>query len=346
MIQSLIQKPNTVTPRVVVVGGGTGTFTVLRGLKRYANELELSAIVTMADSGGSTGRLRDEFGQLPVGDVRMALTALAADNDRHDELLRQLFLYRFAKGEGLAGHNFGNLLLTALTDILGGEAEAIAAAARILRIEGTVIPVTTESTDLRATYADGSILVGEHTIETESATYMRGQLTELSLTTPATITPAAQAALLAADMVVLGPGDLYTSILANSLVTGFAEALQASQARVCYVANLMTKAGQTSGFGVAEHVAEITAYCRRPPDVVVVNTASFPESLLARYEAVGEYPVACNYTSCAHCTVYAEPIAATEKITTTAGDVLVRSLIRHDSDQLAKIIRRAITEED
>lgn len=146
--------------RVVVVGGGTGTHTILKGLKRYTDRIEVSAIVTMADSGGSTGRLRDEFGQLPVGDVRMALAALSADVDSHDELVRELFLYRFSKGDGLSGHNFGNLLLTALTDLLGSEVEAIAAAARILRVRGQVIPVTTDDVHLWAEYDDGERVVG------------------------------------------------------------------------------------------------------------------------------------------------------------------------------------------
>ena len=147
---------------VVVIGGGTGTHTVLQGLKRYQKQLNVSARVTMADSGGSTGRLRDEFGFLPVGDVRMALAALASDVDEHEELVRELFMYRFAKGDGLSGHNFGNLLLVALTDILGSEEAAIKAAARVLRVQGTVVPVTTGTVDLVATYDDGVVVRGEH----------------------------------------------------------------------------------------------------------------------------------------------------------------------------------------
>lgn len=331
------------THRVVVVGGGTGTFTLLRGLKRYADRLDLTAIVTMADSGGSTGRLRDEFGQLPVGDVRMALTALAADADTHDELLRQLFLYRFAKGEGLAGHNFGNLLLTALTDILGSEVEAITAAARILRVAGAVVPVTADHADLRATYADGSVIVGEHAIETDSARAVpRGRITQLALTPRATIAPAAAAALQDADVIVCGPGDLYTSVLANCVVDGFVEALATTQAQVVYVANLMTKVGQTTDFGVAEHVAELTRYCQRAPDVVIANTASFPAAAAARYAAEGEYPVVQNYQPTAQQILYAEPVVATELVTTPAGDRLRRSLIRHDSDRLAQIVWRLL----
>ena len=140
--------------KIVVIGGGTGTHTVLQGLKRYQPAVELSAIVTMADSGGSTGRLRDEFGFLPVGDVRMALAALARESSEHEQLLRKLFMYRFERGEGLTGHSFGNLLLIALRDILGSEDAAIAAAGEVLQVAGTVIPVTTTPTTLVATYDD------------------------------------------------------------------------------------------------------------------------------------------------------------------------------------------------
>lgn len=325
--------------RIVVVGGGTGTFTVLRGLKRYALELELCAIVTMADSGGSTGRLRDEFGQLPVGDVRMALTALAADLDVHDELLRELFLYRFSKGEGLSGHNFGNLLLTALTDILGSEVAAIAAASRLLRIAGEVIPVTTLATELVATYADGTVIEGEHLIDEPTTADRHGGIAAVALTPAASLYPAAAAALTAADLIVLGPGDLYTSVIANCVVDGFASTLAASPARVVYVANLMTKVGQTTGYGVAEHVTEITRYCGRAPDVVIANSAPFATEVLARYAAVGEYPVEHNFVPTGDVRVYHEPVVATEIITTDTGDTLQRSLIRHDSDRLAALLR-------
>ena len=142
--------PKEERKRVVVIGGGTGTYTLLQGLKRHAHDVFVSKIVSMADSGGSTGRLRDELGQLPVGDARMGLAALAAGAHEDDQLLRELFLYRFDRGTGLSGHNFGNLFLAALTDILGSEAKAIKAASRILRIRGEVLPVTEDNLHLIA----------------------------------------------------------------------------------------------------------------------------------------------------------------------------------------------------
>ena len=322
---------------IVVIGGGTGTHTVLRGLKKYQKQVALSAIVTMADSGGSTGRLRDEFGYLPVGDVRMALAALASDIDQHEELLRELFMYRFNKGEGLSGHNFGNLLLVALTDILGSEEEAIAAAARVLRVQGNVIPITTEKVDLVATYADGVIITGEHMIDEPAADRRSQRITELTVVPSATISSRAEAALLNADMIILGPGDLYTSVLANCVVDGVVETLKHSTAKIVYVCNLMTKAGQTTGMGVSEHVTEISKYIQRMPDIVLVNTGFLPEDLLIRYAADGEYPVSFNYES-DQCRIIPADMLANEVVQTAAGDVLKRSLIRHDPQKLARLI--------
>lgn len=320
---------------VVVIGGGTGTHTVLRGLKHYQKRLNISAVVTMADSGGSTGRLRDEFGYLPVGDVRMALVALASDIDEHEELVRQLFLYRFNKGEGLNGHNFGNLLLVALTDILGSEAAAIKTAGRMLQVEGSVVPVTTEKVNLVATYDDGVTLTGEHAIDDPSPDRIAHRIIELAVTPHASISEAAESALLNADLIILGPGDLYTSVLANCVVEGVAEAIKNSSAYVVYVSNLMTKSGQTTGLGVAEHMNEISHYIDRTPDAVLVNTSVLPEDLLQKYAADQEYPVVFNCESADYRVIPAD-LLASEAVQIAQGDVLKRSLIRHDSRKLAR----------
>ncbi len=324
--------------RVVVVGGGTGTHTVLRGLKQYSDTLSLTAIVSMADSGGSTGRLRDEFGQLPAGDVRNALTALAADGDAHDALLRQLFSYRFSRGEGLYGHNFGNLFLTVLTDILGSEVAAIEAASRILRVSGRVVPVTTDDSHLRAVYADGEVVVGEHDIdEWKDGARKDVRITELSLTPPARLTDAAREELQRADLIIFGPGDLYTSVLANTVVYGFREALAQSQATIVYVCNLMSKAGQTIGMNAAEHLDEVIHYCGRIPDVMFVNSDPLPNDLLIKYAEEGDHPVQ-NNCAARETTVRALPLIATLQVKTERGDTLKRSLIRHDSSKLAEAL--------
>ena len=323
--------------RIVVVGGGTGTHTVLRGLKMYSTLLDITAIVTMADSGGSTGRLRDEFGQLPVGDVRMALSALASAEGTHDELLRELFLYRFSKGVGLSGHTFGNLFLTALTDILGSSSEAILTAGKVLRVSGSVIPVTIDNVHLKATYNDGYVVVGEHHIDMPPVSRHHNLITKLELTPAATLNPLAASALIDADVIVFGPGDLYTSIIANCVVEGFAEVVSESKATIIYVSNLMSRPGQTVGMHTAEHTAELSAYLGRLPDYVLINTAPFPADVIARYDFEGTYPVENNSDGEGY-VIQAKDLVATESIVTVAGDVVARSLIRHDSHKLAEAI--------
>jgi len=328
--------------RIVTIGGGTGTHTVLRGLKRYQDQVDLTAVVTMADSGGSTGRLRDEFGYLPVGDVRMALAALASDIDEHEELVRQLFLHRFSKGHGLNGHNVGNLLLVALTDILGSEEAAIQAAGKLLRVQGRVLPVTTQSTHLIATYSDGVEIIGEHDIDEPARDRLVHHITDLGITPLVPASVEATTAIIDADLVVLGPGDLYTSVLANIVVPGIETALRDTTARLVYVTNLMTKQGQTNGMGVAEHVRELTRYIGRTPDIVLVNVTPLPTDLLAKYAADDEFPVEFNY-EWDDVQIVPVDLLASEQVVTKAGDTLKRSLIRHDSAKLAERLIKLLT---
>lgn len=324
---------------IVVIGGGTGSFSVLQGLKQYA-QVSISAIVTMADSGGSTGRLRDEFGYLPVGDVRMALTALASEDDEYESLLRALFSYRFAKGEGLSGHSFGNLLLVALTDILGSETAAITAATKILKSHGNVLPVTEQKADLVATYEDGAVVSGEHAIDESAEDRKEKRITTLTLSPAVSISAPARDAIMHADMIVLGPGDLYTSVLANCVVKGVAEALQKTSAQIVYVCNLMTKSGQTDGLDIAGHVSEIERYIGRSVDAVLANNALPDAQLLSRYALENELPVAKG--DCSNIPVTFLDMLATEEVVTVKGDVLKRSLIRHDSKKLAEALLKLV----
>lgn len=327
--------------KFVVVGGGTGTHTVLRGLRHYIENIDITAIVSMADSGGSTGRLRDEFGQLPVGDVRNALTALAADGDEQDQLLRQLFSYRFDRGNGLSGHSFGNLLLTALINILGSEIKAIEATSRILRVAGRVIPVTIDNVHLVAEYENGKTIIGQNNIDNVDSNFSESRIVNLSLTPKANLTSLAEEALLGADLIILGPGDLYTSVLANCVVDGFKEVINQSKAKIVYVCNLMSKKGQTVGMTANDHFKEVARYIGKTPDSIIVNDTLFPEELLNKYKEEGESPVLNNCTGDT-CTVYVDALVAKEIIQLVSGDVLKRSLIRHDSDKLASILIKLV----
>jgi uncharacterized cofD-like protein len=327
---------------ITVIGGGTGSFAILSGLKKLQN-VHLSAIVPSTDSGGSTGRLRDEFGYLPVGDVRQCLVALA-ENDEEGMLLRKLFSYRFEKGEsGLKGHNFGNLFLTALSDILGDEVKSIKAAQKLLNIQGDVYPVTLQKCDLVAEYENGEIIKGEHLIDEPSYPH-DGRLKIVKLYTDPYVDTHQNVkdVINNSDLIVMGPGDLYTSILANIVVDGISEIIRNSKAKVLYNLNLVTKFGQTYMFKASDHVKEIAKYLGREPDYVLVNKEKLPEEILEKYRLQNDYPVENDIEGKPG--VIMADLLANEEIVTPKGDVLVRSLIRHDSDAVAKIVGEILKE--
>lgn len=322
---------------VVVIGGGTGTYTLLSGLKRYADTIDVKAVISMADSGGSSGRLRDEFGYLPVGDVRSALTALARETEGGNDLLRTLFLYRFDRGEGLSGHTFGNLFLVALTDILGSEAKAVEAAGKILATCGEVVPVTEDNAHLVAEFNTGDVLTNEHDIDVGDHVTKDARIKELRLSTPARLSARARAVLETADLIVLGPGDVYTSILANCIVDGMREVFMSTQAKIVYVLNLMSRKGQALNMGSSEYLDEIKKYTGRFPDYMFVHTGYLREELLSLYAKEGEYPVV--HTPCdAAVRVVRGDFVSQDDVTLAKGDTVRRSLIRHDSEKLARAI--------
>ncbi|MFT5037367.1 MAG: putative cofD-like protein [Candidatus Azotimanducaceae bacterium] len=329
-------KPKAERKNIVVIGGGTGSYNLLRGLKRHWGEVSITMVVTMADSGGSNARIRDEFGLLPLSDVNRALAALATDVEDHGQLLRELFLYRFSKGNGISGHNFGNLLLVALTDMLGSEAEAITVASRILRIRGTVLPVTTDDIHLVATYDDGVEVLGEHDLDEPSQEREDHRIVKLTTDKPAQVTNEAATALREADIIILGPGDLYTSLMANCVITGVPEAIQESNAIFVHITNLMTRPGQTRGMQVSDYLSEIQAYVGRKPDVVLINTALQPAEVLEKYKKEGDFPVVDDLVN--GIKIIRDDFLASETVTKKSGDVLKRSLIRHDGHKLANAI--------
>ena len=322
--------------KVVVIGGGTGGFLVCSGLKAYADEIDISVIVGVSDNGGSTGKLRDEFGRLPMGDLRMVLVALADESLIDSASLRELFLYRFNKGgEGLQGHNFGNLLLTALSDVVGSEEKAIAVVSRMLGVKGRVLPVAHSMTTLVATYADGVVVKGETHIDEPTPDRDMHCIVDFGLESFVQESAEVREALQTADMIVLGPGDLYTSLLAACVVGDVAQLMRDSKAPFVYISNLVSKFGQTTGYDTARYVSEIVKYVGRTPDAFLINTTPLPEELIARYAHTGECPVVDAGCGSIPTECIRGDFLASEEVVTKAGDVLKRSLIRHDAHKLS-----------
>jgi uncharacterized cofD-like protein len=317
---------------IVTIGGGTGTFVVLSGLKRLPN-VYLTAIVSVVDDGGSTGRLRDAYGILPPGDARQAIIALADDADG-TSLMRSLFSYRFGKGD-IAGHNFGNLFLTALSDILGSGPAAIEAASKVLRVNGRVLPISENAATLVATLENGQTIVGEHMIDERMIG--RSPIASLSTKENARASQDSLEALKTADIVVLGPGDLYASTLADFAVLGLSEAVATSKARLVYIVNLFTKAGQTDEFTAQKHVAEITKHVGRKPDLVLVHTGPFSADVLERYAAENEFPVTDDLPQ--DMSVVRGSFADVILAEKDRSDVVPRSLIRHNPEKIAHAIQ-------
>ncbi|OGY18248.1 MAG: hypothetical protein A2900_04865 [Candidatus Chisholmbacteria bacterium RIFCSPLOWO2_01_FULL_50_28] len=323
----------TSKPTIVVVGGGTGTFVVLTGLKKYP--AELTAVVSMADSGGSNRVIRDEFGLLPTSDIRQCMVALAETNGE-GELLRKLFMYRFHKGTGISGMTFGNLFMAALADVMGSQERAIEETGKILRIQGRILPVSNDKTDLSAVYEDGHTVVGEHEID-EPRHDGRLRITQLSAKPKARADPHSAQAIREADLVILGPGDLYTSVLADVVIEGIPEAIRQSRGKVVYVVNLMTRFGQTYNFSALDHVNEVEKYIGEGVlDAVFVNSnMQFPANVLTAYAKEHAKPIEDDLTGRKYKVIRADFLSST-LYKKSPGDALTRSVVRHDPHKLAK----------
>jgi len=269
-------------PKIVVIGGGTGLSTLLRGLKTYS--ANITAIVTVADDGGSSGRLRQEFGVLPPGDIRNCLAALADE----EKLLTELFQYRFKAGDGLMGHSFGNLFLTAMSDITGDLEQAVAASSKVLAVRGQVLPATLSDVRLWAELVDGRRIEGESSISEAGGSIVK--IGCIPANPPAL--PAAIKAINEADYIIIGPGSLYTSLIPNLLVPQIADAIAASVAPRIYVCNIMTQPGETQGYTVSDHIRAIDAACGRQLfDAVLVHKKSPSAHSLIRYAQQNSHPV-------------------------------------------------------
>jgi uncharacterized cofD-like protein len=317
--------------RIVVVGGGTGLSTMLRGLKEYTSNI--TAVVTVTDDGGSSGRLQREFNMLPPGDIRNCLVALADA----EPLMQELFQYRFKPGKGsdgngesgLTGHSFGNLLLAAMLHITGDFEEAIRQTSRVLAIRGRVLPSTMQNVQLIARLEDGSTVEGESSI-----TAAGKRIDRIMLSDPETA-PLEETleAIRTADAIIIGPGSVYTSIVPNFLVRGVAEAVAESRAIKIYVCNVMTQAGETADFTACDHVNAVISQAGMPLfDYVMVNTEEPNEQLRRRYAGVGSHWVLPDVDKIRQLGL--RPI--------TGSFINQSSVVRHDSDKLAEAIIEVI----
>jgi uncharacterized cofD-like protein len=320
--------------KVVVIGGGTGTVSVLNGLKQYHNELELSVVVNMTDDGGSNAVVRDEFGILPLSDLRKSIIALA---DRGNGMLRELFNYRFEEGDGLSGHTLGNLIMMALTRINGSEVEAIKSASRLFNVLGEILPVTLDDVRLKAEYSDGTVITGEHLIDEPEEFDTSIRITKLSVTPEAKAYDVVLEKIKEAHFIIIGPGDLYTTTLANLLVSGIPEELSKASAKVIFISNLMTKLGQTHDMSHNDLVNEIIKYCKRKPDVVLINSREIPEDIKEKYAKAHEFVIEDDLDDNKY-NVIREDLIGEREITRAKGDKLKRSLVRHDSNKLADVL--------
>jgi uncharacterized cofD-like protein len=319
--------------RVVALGGGTGLSSVLRGLKEHIAERgkhnpkrpigDLTAVVTVTDDGGSSGRLRREYRVLPPGDIRNCMVALSRD----ELLLGDLFQYRFPAGRGLAGHSFGNLFLTALTNVTGDFPRAVQESAKVLAIRGRIYPSTAQNVTLQAELEDGAIVAGETNISRSRKRIARVRLV------PRRVRPLPEvlAALRDADLILIGPGSLYTSILPNLLVEEVSEVIAHSRATRVYIANLMTQRGETQHYSVADHVRAIYAHTRYSLfDCVVINRTTVSPGLLRRYAAQRAEPVDPSFDE-----------LDKMRLRYITGNILQQGkMIRHDRQGLTQLLLR------
>ncbi len=329
--------------KIVTIGGGTGVSSVLAGLRKY--DCDISAIVSMADNGGSNKIIREEFGLLPLSDIRQCIVALSGgENSSFQDLMRKLFRYRFEKGGGIRGMTFGNLFMTALSDILGDQMEAIRKTQKILKVKGKVIPVTSSNSTLVAVYENGLEVRGEHQID-EPKHDGTLRIEKIYLDPPSFANPEAVAAVESADLIVIGPGDLYTSLMVNLVVDGIAESVSSARARIVYIVNLMTSFGETYGFRASDHIRVVENYIKgRPLDYVLINSSSLPKDIVKEYEKENEFPVEDDLKDSSSYKVIRADLLDARRVVKSKADVLKRSLIRHDGDKVAKIINKIMYE--
>lgn len=262
--------------KIITVGGGTGSFTVLSGLKNFP-DIDLTALVSMADDGGSTGALRDELGVLPAGDVRQCLVALS----EHTDIVRNLINYRFTDGS-LKGHSFGNIFLAALEKVTGNFREGVEIASEILKVNGRVVPITGNKAELCISLNSGKSVCGENKIQ--DAPLQKDGIKEIFYKESVELNPHAKDEILRADYIILGPGNYYCSIIPNLIVQGFREALLETKAKLIFPVNLTNKLGHTTDWSASEYVRDIEKYFGRPVDIIILNNEPPSPLQIKRYK--------------------------------------------------------------
>lgn len=318
--------------KIVTIGGGTGSYTLLRGLKHY-DDIEISAIVSMADDGGSTGALRDELGVLPPGDVRQCLVALSL----HDEVVRKLMKYRFEEGS-LKGHNFGNILLAGLEKTAGSFVKGVEIASDILKIKGRVIPVTEDVANLLIVLNDGTELLGQNNIN--HSDIQSAGVKEVLFQGSVEINDLAKKAIIEADLVVLGPGNFYCSLMPNFIVDGFKEAIKESKAKIVLPVNLTNKKGHTLFFNVSDYVREIEKMLEKKIDYIICNNEVPSDEQIEMYKVKeGDGVMVLNDMEEDNRIISAS-VLSHEIIVRVEHDNIAnaRSFIRHDSNKIAEAV--------
>ncbi|MFA5271604.1 MAG: gluconeogenesis factor YvcK family protein [Candidatus Omnitrophota bacterium] len=312
-------------PKIVAIGGGTGLSTILYGLKEYTSNI--IAIVTVADEGGSSGRLREEFGILPPGDIRNCLVSLAEAS----QLMRDLFQYRFTEGDGIKGHSFGNLFITAMTQVTGSFEDAIKTSSKVLAIRGKVVPSSLDKVRIKAEYKDGSIEEGEDKISDGTKPIKKLYLNPSN----AHANSEAIDAIREADLIILGPGSLFTSIMPNVLINEISEEIAKINVLKLYICNVMTQHGETDGFTVADHVEALLMHSKK--NIVnhcLVNSGRLDYNLLLRYSQEKSFPV-----------IFDRERLRKFGVGVFEADVVSRSnYLHHDSDKTAKVVIESYNE--
>ncbi len=316
-------------PNIVVIGGGTGSSIVLKGLKNY--DCNVSTIVPMGDSGGSSGRLREELGILSAGEIRQRLIALAGQSGNE---LVSLLDYRFEKGNGLKGHNLGNLLIAGLTEFHGSQEKAIETLSRMVNAKGRIISSTWDRFELVAEYENGKKIIGEHFIDEADET---ARISRLYTQPVAKANPEAIGAIRNADFIIFGPGDLYSSVLHNVVVDGIAQAVRESMGKKIFICNLMTTE-ETKGMTLQDFIDEMEKYIgAKVIDTIVINSKELPVDVVKKYEDNGQFPVktVLNET---RVKILQGDLLAEEPYKKSSSDILQRSMLKHDPDKLGALL--------